>query len=187
MSSGGKGKTPNVASFIKENVNIVGNSILVMVLLGLEKIMDLEFQCPADKPLAIVYSLAFFVIPTAIVFIVACYISTGGNGAEMKGSTEEEGRTESMEAKNGGCCANIKSRFFVIKVVVIWVLIVMTDGRYGDCFVKSVDELKEIKNSNTSHISPLSWTEVRDNYLIHLFQVKTFYSLRILRPSHQSL
>ncbi|XP_073447673.1 uncharacterized protein [Aquarana catesbeiana] len=189
MFSGGKGKMPNVASFIKENVNVVGNSILVMVLLGLEKIMDLEFRCPADKPLAIVYSLVFFIIPTAIVLVVACYISTGGkssktgtrgNSAEIKGGTEEgciesmeisETKTETKNPKCGCCCANIKSHLFEIKVVVLWVLIVMTDGRYGDCFVKSVDELIEIKNSNISHrIPPLSWTEVRNNYLTHLFQ-----------------
>ncbi|XP_077323561.1 uncharacterized protein LOC143957994 [Lithobates pipiens] len=181
MSSGRKGKMANVASFIREQFNIVENSILVVVLVGLEKIMDLEFQCPADKPLAIVYSLAFLSIPTAIVLVVACYISRRGNSAGIEGGTEEgcvesmemsESKTETKNPKCGCCCANIKSRFFEMKVVAVWLLIVITDGRYGDCLVTSLDELKEVKNSNITHrISLLSWTEVRNDYLTHLFQI----------------
>ncbi|XP_040214506.1 uncharacterized protein LOC120944785 [Rana temporaria] len=186
MFSGQKGKMKNVASFIKENVNIVENSILGIVLLGLEKLMDLEFTCPADEGLGIGYSLVFLIVPTLIVGFVACYfIQEGlygkarkkGNSAEIRGGTEEgdtainvqsnletsETKTETKNAKCGICCAKT---FFVIKVVVAWILIVLTDGRYGDCFVRSVDE--RIKNP---HYSALSAKEILNNYLTHLFQI----------------
>lgn len=181
-----------VASFFKERFNIVENSILGIVLLGLEKLMDLEFTCPPDTGLAIAYSLVFLVVPTIIVGVVACDFSPGGiyskdgkreNSAEIKGDTEEddskinnesnkpfqnlemsEVKTETKNAKCRGCCANMQSHFFVIKAVVAWASIVFTDGRYGDCFVKSMF----IENSN---YTLLSWTEIRNNYLTHLFQM----------------
>ncbi|KAM5147990.1 uncharacterized protein ACMZJ9_011627 [Mantella aurantiaca] len=191
MSSGGKGKMKNLASFIRENFNIVGNSILVVVLLGLEKLMDLEFNCPADKPLAIVYSLVFLIVPTAMVLLVGCYLSPQGmcckgNSTEIKAGAEKdnvgsesfqilemsEQKTEPRNAMCRCCSETLQGHFFAIKATVFWILIVVTDGRYLGCFVKSVDELRDINNSNSLYSEPpLSWTEVRDNYLIHLIQI----------------
>ncbi|PIO31208.1 hypothetical protein AB205_0062100 [Aquarana catesbeiana] len=107
MSSGEKGKMKKVTSFFKERFNIVENSILGIVLLGLEKLMDLEFTCPSDKGLAIAYSLVFFVVPTIIVGVVACDFSPGGiyskagkreNSAEIKGDTEEDDSKINIES-----------------------------------------------------------------------------------------
>lgn len=148
-----KGKMKNVASFINDHIDIVGTSILGIVLLVLEKLMDLEFKCPAPPTLAMFYSLVFLVIPTIIVGLVVGKVSPKGICCKIKSATEEdngEANTESnkslqdkdksetkTETKQTTClCACIKkcfecikSLFFWIRALGAWILTVIKDRR----------------------------------------------------------
>ncbi|XP_072275330.1 uncharacterized protein [Pyxicephalus adspersus] len=185
MALDGKSKMKNLASFIKEHFNIVGNSLLAIVLLGLEKLMDLEFICPNDKPLAICYSLVFIFVPTLMVGFVAWYFNpkkmcckTGekeSNTDIVITNEDYDGERNTYAIKNENCrhCfETLQHHFFPFKAVVIWGLIVITDGRYGACFVKSVYDLTEINHSNISSGKPaLTWRELSSDNLIQVFQI----------------
>ncbi|XP_068122305.1 uncharacterized protein [Hyperolius riggenbachi] len=209
----------NALSFFKSY--IIENSILCFMLFSLEKLMDLEFKCPKDNTLGLVYGMVFFFAPTGIVAIVAfhfnsqkrwCIPHDKGNGPAGEEDTQSRQRSgnvpaggedtqsrqrsgnvpageedtqnpllsenvpagrkdEAIQSKTTecSCCKPIICFFFNYKVPIIWLLIIITDGQYLECLVKSAADLAETNRTRTD--PPLDWTTIKDNYLKSIFQI----------------
>ncbi|XP_068122306.1 uncharacterized protein [Hyperolius riggenbachi] len=164
-------KSQNAGSFIKSNFKIIENSILFAILFMLEKLMDLEFKCPKDNILGLVYGMVFFFVPTGIVAIVAHYFDPipDDNGNEDTQNPQRSGKvpagkkgTQNKTTK-GSCCKSIICCLFNYKAPIFWLLIIITDGRYLECLVKSAANLAE--TNRTRMALPVGWTAIKDNYL----------------------
>ncbi|XP_040214504.1 uncharacterized protein LOC120944783 [Rana temporaria] len=145
-----KGIMENLARLITKNFNVVQTSFLALTLLFLEKIMDMEFVCPEmNHWLAVGYSLVFLLAPALIVLVVACYFSppewcckkktnntNNGQGGQEDVPLSGEG-DETNQPASPSCWDNFITCLKDYKAVFLWLLIVLTDGRYLDCLVKS--------------------------------------------------
>ncbi|XP_053324742.1 uncharacterized protein LOC128499827 [Spea bombifrons] len=108
-----------LSHLIKSSFNILATSLLAFLLIVLEKLMETEFTCPSDPTLGICYSCAFFFLPILVLIALSMKYSPG--------------------VSCGRCsCPGFWCGCLQVSVApLLWCLILLTDGRYLTCFLKS--------------------------------------------------
>ncbi|KAE8620597.1 hypothetical protein XENTR_v10010356 [Xenopus tropicalis] len=102
------------------NSHFVKTFLLTLLLLGLERFLETEFECPEGYPVfRVLYSLTFFVLPAAILVFVRWKFTP-----------------VTLCQGNHGCCAKMcYGLISLFTFPVIWVLILIVDGRYLYCIL----------------------------------------------------
>lgn len=100
--------------------DLVLNVALAAIFLGLEKLLELEFNCPCSPWWNVLYSAGFFIIPPSISFTLMLLIQnyrckcTGQCFCQVSG-------------KN---CGKMASSF---SFALMWLVLVLYDGQYFAC------------------------------------------------------
>ncbi|XP_058484632.1 uncharacterized protein LOC131459165 isoform X1 [Solea solea] len=91
------------------NSPLASNVAFGFILMGLEKLMELEFECPCNPTWNGVFSSAFFVIPAVMAFTLMLIIQ--------------------------GCRCDTRCRKSVSSIVpaVVWLILLFLDGQYFAC------------------------------------------------------
>ncbi|TNN43874.1 hypothetical protein EYF80_045928 [Liparis tanakae] len=93
---------------------VASNVAFGFVLVGLEKLMELEFKCPCSPRWNAVFSSTFFVIPAVMAFTLMLIVQ-GCRG---------EGR-----GRGGGSTASLSC----VVPAVVWLILLFLDGQYFVC------------------------------------------------------
>nr|XP_025037551.1 calcium homeostasis modulator protein 6-like [Pelodiscus sinensis] len=99
----------------KDQFGIVSTSVCSLILIVLEKVMEVEFKCPAEQYWRIVYSVVYFVIPAVSLFFLSAAFLPG----------------EDEDCECCCCCCGVLLKALVPSV--IWVTLLLLDGRYVAC------------------------------------------------------
>ncbi|KAG6921041.1 hypothetical protein G0U57_010906, partial [Chelydra serpentina] len=108
----------------RKNVSVASASLCSVILTGIEKIMEVEFKCP-EKKWRIGYSLCYFFLPFLVFILMGLAF-----------------QPECCSSDNGCCCSRCGCGC-LIKVLmpsVIWIAILLLDGRYMACMWKTSEE-----------------------------------------------
>ncbi|KAJ1174175.1 hypothetical protein NDU88_005998 [Pleurodeles waltl] len=105
--------------------NVLRTSALSLLLFVIENLLETEFRCPPPGPWAQTYSLVFFLVPAFIWFVVSLRLKSSSCPCLLKGQ------------KCASCCWITKE---VLWMPLLWVILLVMDGRYGACFIQSLQE-----------------------------------------------
>uniref|UniRef100_A0A3B3RKE9 Uncharacterized protein n=1 Tax=Paramormyrops kingsleyae TaxID=1676925 RepID=A0A3B3RKE9_9TELE len=108
-------------SKLKEEIGkspVAVNTGIGFILLGLEKITDLEFQCPCNPYRNAWFSSAFFVIP-AIMSIIMMLI------------------LKKFRCASGKCLEQCGKLMSYVMPAVVWLTLLFFDGKYYTCAATS--------------------------------------------------
>nr|XP_025037034.1 uncharacterized protein LOC112544654 isoform X1 [Pelodiscus sinensis]XP_025037035.1 uncharacterized protein LOC112544654 isoform X2 [Pelodiscus sinensis] len=95
----------------KDQFGIVSTSVCSLILIALEKIMEVEFKCPAKKNWRVYYSLSYFLIPAVVLFLLTViFLPIVGQ-------------------KRDPSCSLLKA----LVPSLIWMTLLLLDGRYFSC------------------------------------------------------
>ncbi|XP_078497540.1 uncharacterized protein LOC144753875 [Lissotriton helveticus] len=99
-------------------------SVVTLILFVFEELMEVEFTCPAEQRWKRFYSLAFFCFPASFWFLLSLLL--------------QQSYFTVCRCK-GGCqcslCCSVLGKAFLPSI--LWVIILLFDGRYLDCLAKS--------------------------------------------------
>lgn len=112
---------------------MTSNSVFTMILLGLEKMVELEFQCPCKPNLNRSFSLLFFIIPAFLAFMLML-ISQRCDCCGIFKSCGSCGSCKSNDISE--CCdcyGCLKRVCFSVVPAVVWLILVFLDGQYFVC------------------------------------------------------
>ncbi|XP_073498903.1 uncharacterized protein [Phyllobates terribilis] len=137
----------DLAKIIRSNIDLAGAPLLALILLGLEKLMETEFICPNIQWLQILYSLIFIVGTTAIlcIFVCSCWCCNRC-GTRHVVEDIEQGPCTYQDCKDCDCCGRrccscctkpLYKFVMSFRAPIFWILILVTDGRYFNCFFES--------------------------------------------------
>ena len=106
--------------------NLVSNVACSVCLLGLEKILEMEFICPCDPATKAWFVLAIFIVPAIITFVV-------------------------MLKVQGPSCNQGKMKCFSTCLIppLMWSIILFFDGRYFACVMTNWNETGVILNEQS--------------------------------------
>ena len=93
------------------NSPLVSNVAFGFILMGLEKLVELEFECPCNPTWNGVFSSAFFIIPAVMAFTLMLIIQGDRRGTR--------------------CCKTFPLSSFVPAIV--WLILLFLDGQYFAC------------------------------------------------------
>ncbi|XP_069823321.1 uncharacterized protein [Dendropsophus ebraccatus] len=141
-----------IQTFFLKHYNILGTPVFALLLLVLEDIMDLDFSCPSDLVLGRWYSAMFFTMPSLVLWLLGYKLSGGRN------------KTLTQPRQIYYC---LKEIFYG---PLLWVLILLADGRHLACFLTSFD----VRYGRTSYIK--SVTQICGIIGICLVIMLSFYS-----------
>uniref|UniRef100_A0A3B3QFL0 Uncharacterized protein n=1 Tax=Paramormyrops kingsleyae TaxID=1676925 RepID=A0A3B3QFL0_9TELE len=154
---------------------VIGKSPLALntgigfVLLGLEKMTELEFQCPCNPYRNAWFSSAFFVIPALMSIILmliinkvrcaSCLDSAGGNRCALRWKK----------------CGKLMS---CVTPAVVWLTLVFFDGNYYTCAATSWegDYVNVDSGAPLKWCKPLQVNEAEMEQLRILFKDSLFWS-----------
>lgn len=103
-----------------EKSRLVTNGVLVGILLGLEKLLELEFNCPCSPHWNAWYSAGFFIIPPSISFTVILLI--------------QECKCKCCGKCSCGCWVKNCGKTLSSSVLsIVWLVLVLYDGQYFAC------------------------------------------------------
>ncbi|XP_010882044.1 calcium homeostasis modulator protein 6 isoform X2 [Esox lucius] len=94
------------------NSPLVSNVAFGFILMGLEKLVELEFECPCDPKWNGLFSSAFFVIPAVMAFMLMLII-------------------QDCRYDLGGCPKTVSVSSLVPPIV--WLILLFLDGQYLAC------------------------------------------------------
>uniref|UniRef100_A0A3B3T1F5 Uncharacterized protein n=1 Tax=Paramormyrops kingsleyae TaxID=1676925 RepID=A0A3B3T1F5_9TELE len=110
------------------------NTVIGLVLLGLEKMTELEFQCPCNPYRNAWFSSAFFVIP-AMMSIIMMLIANN------------------FRCASGKCLEQCGKLMSCVTPAVVWLTLLFFDGKYYTCAATSW----EGEYVNVYSGAPLKW------------------------------
>ncbi|KAM8930740.1 uncharacterized protein RCH25_006704 [Pelodytes ibericus] len=117
--------------FIVSNFTIIGKLILISLLFGLEAFLDTLFDCPGTYTVAIVYSCAFLILPVVMLSCLSVMFR----------------RKHSRNIFSRKCFC---IKYFLVaaleigEVPLLWILVLLIDGKYLYCFVSSAFYYSEL-------------------------------------------
>ncbi|XP_052003622.1 calcium homeostasis modulator protein 4-like [Xyrauchen texanus] len=90
---------------------LYSNCIIGFVMLGLEQLVEIDFACPCNPKLNLVFSAAYFVVPALFSFALLFYI-------------------QSSQCKYSSClhCAAV-----CLTPALLWIMLLFFDGQYFAC------------------------------------------------------
>ncbi|XP_030401019.1 uncharacterized protein LOC115641778 [Gopherus evgoodei] len=107
----------------QKEYGIASTSIVLLILIGIENVMEVEFKCPPKKTLRNWYSVLYFVVP-AVLFL---FMSMAFQQKYLK-----------------RCCLSFdhwfESSFRIVLPSIIWIVILLLDGKYVDCLCKTSED-----------------------------------------------
>ncbi|CAM5174174.1 unnamed protein product [Eretmochelys imbricata] len=106
----------------QKEFGIASASLCSLILLGVEKIMELEFKCPPSHYWKVCYILCYFLMPAMVLFLLSLAFQP-----ECPNSVT-------------GCC-NIHCLWKTFLPSIIWTVILLLDGRYVACLYKASEEI----------------------------------------------
>nr|XP_023681145.1 calcium homeostasis modulator protein 4-like [Paramormyrops kingsleyae] len=124
-------------SILKEEIGkspLALNTVIGLVLLGLEKMTELEFQCPCNPYRNAWFSSAFFVIP-AMMSIIMMLIANN------------------FRCASGKCLEQCGKLMSCVTPAVVWLTLLFFDGKYYTCAATSW----EGEYVNVYSGAPLKW------------------------------
>ncbi|KAG6925584.1 hypothetical protein G0U57_014173 [Chelydra serpentina] len=105
----------------KKHFTLISASLYSLILVVLEKIMESEFICPEEPKWRHWYSVFYFVMPALTLLILGIIFHPS--------STEKPFYYSDNKCKWSFCCPAL-----------LWIVILLLDGRYFHCLVKPVKE-----------------------------------------------
>ncbi|CAM5131424.1 unnamed protein product [Natator depressus] len=141
----------------QKEFGIASASLCSLILLGVEKIMELEFKCPPSHYWKVRYSLCYFLIPAMVLFLLSLAFQPQCPNSVM------------------GCC-NIHCLGKTFLPSIIWTVILLLDGRYVACLCKASEETITADNkeqpSDSYIISQISGLGITLGIVVILFICK---------------
>lgn len=96
-----------------KNSPLASNVVFGFILTGLEKLVEVEFECPCDPEWNLWFSLAFFIIPAVMAFMLMLIIQ----GCRCN---KDWGETFSLSS---------------LVPAIVWLILLFFDGQYYACAV----------------------------------------------------
>ncbi len=91
---------------------LYSNFIIGFVMLGLEQLVEIDFACPCDPKLNLLFSTAYFVVPALFSFALLFYI-------------------QSSQIINYSSC--LHCALVCLTPAVLWIMLLFFDGQYFAC------------------------------------------------------
>ncbi|XP_075768139.1 uncharacterized protein LOC142821193 isoform X2 [Pelodiscus sinensis] len=119
MGTGGK-----FVDLWRNHYTVISTSAFYLVLVVVEHSMDPDFKCPEGNGMIIGYSLCYIIIPPLGLFLVGLIF-------------QPPCRSQCNNCDREKCkrCCGICLKSFV--PAVLWIIIILLDGKYFDCLCKS--------------------------------------------------
>ncbi|KAK9961011.1 hypothetical protein ABG768_008834 [Culter alburnus] len=91
---------------------LYSNFIIGFVMLGLEQLVEIDFACPCNPKLNLLFSMAYFVVPALFSFALLFYI-------------------QSSQISNYSSC--LHCALVCLTPAILWIMLLFFDGQYFAC------------------------------------------------------
>ncbi|XP_005314724.2 uncharacterized protein LOC101953705 [Chrysemys picta bellii] len=141
----------NFIEIWKKHFTLISTSLYSLILVVLEKIMESEFKCPEDLHLRHWYSSLYVIVPFLTMLILGIIFQTACLHPSCRANKccyfDKKCKpcvccTDKRECSS--CCGIFLKAFFP---ALLWIVILLLDGRYADCLFKPFKE--NITGENT--------------------------------------
>lgn len=126
---------------------LAANLIFSLFLAVMEKIAEVEFQCPCNPEYNSKFANAFFAIPFVLILLLMLIV--------------QEWKRDCLL-----CCRNI---FIMVFSVMVWLMLMFTDGQYYACSKTSWSGTVDLLDSHY----PQKWCKPGDQNLTKEYMTKT--------------
>lgn len=124
---------------LKQVKTTTTNVIFSLLLMGIEKLLELEFRCPDSVKMRRAYILAFFILPFVSLIFLGYYFQT--RVFEMTAEEKKQWIRLFLRSSVPAC---------------IWIVILLLDGKYIECLFFSKAENCPEKNKWDGTASAIS-------------------------------
>ncbi|TFJ95971.1 trypsin [Platysternon megacephalum] len=114
----------------QKELSIAAASFGSLILVGIEKIMEVEFKCPPKKTLRDWYGVLYFVVPAVVLFVLSVAF-----------------QPKCLKRCCHSCRQCCGSSFKIFLPSLIWIVILLLDGRYVACLCETSEENITVDNT----------------------------------------
>nr|XP_032619425.1 uncharacterized protein LOC116815303 [Chelonoidis abingdonii] len=132
----------------KKHFGRISMLVYSLVLVVLEKILESDFKCPEELHLRHSYTILLFIMPAVLFFILGMILQTEFLRPSHKENefyyfyskckSDNKHKSDSTDKHKFRSCWGVflKASF----PAVLWIVILLLDGRYVDCLSKNITE-----------------------------------------------
>ncbi|KAH1182327.1 hypothetical protein KIL84_010081 [Mauremys mutica] len=124
----------NFIEIWKKHFSLISTSVYSLILVVLEKIMESDFKCPEELHLRRSYAALHFIAPALTFFILGIIFQAASGNKFYYPCNKCKSYCTDKLVDCSGCCIFLKAFF----PAVLWVVILLLDGRYVSCFNKGI-------------------------------------------------